>query len=145
MKPVFIAMACLWGAAALAQDVVIIGEVHDNPAHHAFQASEITEIQPKAIVFEMLTRDQVQSITPEARATQEALGQLLGWEQSGWPDFAMYYPIFSAAPEAQIFGANVPGQNERGKMNRKLAQYFGEIGLTYELNKPLPEDQQTHP
>ena len=36
-------------------DVVLLGEVHDNPAHHAFQAEAVAYLAPRALVFEMLT------------------------------------------------------------------------------------------
>ena len=42
---------CLTALPAAAQDVVILGEVHDNPAHHAEQAAQVAAIQPRALVF----------------------------------------------------------------------------------------------
>ncbi|MEL7256204.1 MAG: ChaN family lipoprotein, partial [Pseudomonadota bacterium] len=36
-------------------DVLILGEFHDNPTHHAVQADAVRVIAPKAVVFEMLT------------------------------------------------------------------------------------------
>lgn len=106
--------APVWGgqidAAALAQlpaaDLVIIGEVHDNPVHHQNQALAVAAILPSALVFEMLTPDQAARVTAANRADPE-LGALLGWEAAGWPDFAMYQPIFTARPGAAIYGAAV--------------------------------------
>ena len=48
----------LAAAPAAAQDVVILGEIHDNPAHHEVQAERVADIQPRALVFEMLTPEQ---------------------------------------------------------------------------------------
>ena len=78
--------------------VVIVGEVHDNPSHHAVQADIVAHLQPSAIVFEMLTEAQADLVTPDNRADQTALADSLDLAESGWPDFAMYHPIFTAAP-----------------------------------------------
>jgi uncharacterized iron-regulated protein len=92
-----------------AADVVILGEIHDNPQHHRNQAAGVAAVQPRALVFEMLTPAQAGLVTVDNRA-DPALGVLLGWEKSGWPDFAMYQPILTAAPMAAVFGAAVPGE-----------------------------------
>jgi uncharacterized iron-regulated protein len=89
-------------------DVVILGEVHDNPAHHANQARAVAALKPAALVFEMLTPDQAGRVTPENRRDPDLLSAALGWEASGWPDFAMYWPVFDAAPEAAVVGAAIP-------------------------------------
>ena len=91
--------------AAGAFDVHVLGEVHDNPTHHAEQARRVTEIVPAALVFEMLTEAQAARALPELRGDPTALEEALGWAESGWPDFTMYYPVFAAAPEARILGA----------------------------------------
>lgn len=109
-----IMVAPVWGgqidAADLADlpaaDVVIVGEVHDNPVHHQNQAFAVAAISPTALVFEMLTPDQAARVTAANRA-DPGLGALLGWEAEGWPDFAMYQPIFTASPTAAIYGAAV--------------------------------------
>lgn len=127
---------------ALDADVLILGEVHDNPMHHANQADLVARTGPAALVFEMLSFDQARAATPEARTNEGTLGAALDWEGSGWPDFAMYYPIFAAAPEAAVYGAAVP----RGAIDAALtggpAAGFGRYGDVYGLDAPLPEQQQ---
>jgi uncharacterized iron-regulated protein len=88
-------------------DVVILGEVHDNPVHHTHQATAVAAIAPRALVWEMLTAEQAARITDANRA-DPGLAQALGWDGSGWPDFAMYQPILTAAPAARVYGAAVP-------------------------------------
>ena len=129
---------------AAAQDVLILGEVHDNPAHHAFQAERVAELQPAAIVFEMLTSAQASKVTPENRVSMAKLAAALKWEESGWPDFSMYYPIFSAAPDAKVYGAQVPRAAARSVRDTGLAQSFSGDAALYGLSEPLPEPQQTH-
>ncbi|MFN7223288.1 MAG: ChaN family lipoprotein, partial [Paracoccaceae bacterium] len=38
-------------------DVVVLGEVHDNPEHHMNQARAVFSLSPKAVVWEMLSAD----------------------------------------------------------------------------------------
>ncbi|MBQ0751826.1 MAG: ChaN family lipoprotein [Roseovarius sp.] len=128
---------------ALAQDVMILGEVHDNPAHHAEQAARVAQAQPKAVVFEMLTAEQAARATPDVRGDKDALEAALGWAESGWPDFSMYYPIFAAAPDAAIYGAQVPRETARAALSDGPAASFGEEASRYGLDRDLPPEEQT--
>jgi uncharacterized iron-regulated protein len=134
---------CAAGPAA-AQDVAILGEVHDNPAHHAEQAAQVSRLQPAAIVFEMLSEAQADRVTPALRGDAEALGAALGWAESGWPDFSMYHPIFTAAPEAAIYGALVPRDAARAVFDAGPAEAFGPEAARYGLDRTLdPVEQAT--
>ena len=133
---------CLTAMPAVAQNVWILGEVHDNPAHHAVQADRVAEIAPRALVFEMLTGAQADRVTPALIADPEAMAGALDWETSGWPDFAMYHPIFAAAPEAVIYGAQVPREAARAVFEGGLAESFGDGAAAYGLTEPLPEAEQ---
>ena len=123
-------------------DVVILGELHDNPTHHAHQARAVTAIAPRALVFEMLTPEAAAK-TPVTLPDAATLGQALGWEASGWPDFAMYYPIFTAAPQARIYGAEVPRSIARRAFDEGIAAVFGPEAAAYGLTDPLPPDDQS--
>ncbi|MHA7827663.1 MAG: ChaN family lipoprotein [Roseovarius sp.] len=144
MKTLFAAALalCLSSAAATGQDVLILGEVHDNPAHHQVQAEMVAAFAPKALVFEMLTPAQADVVTPENRGDRAALAKALEWEASGWPDFDYYHPIFTAAPEARIFGAQVPRAAARKVFEDGLGAVFSGDGAAYGLTEPLPEDEQ---
>ena len=48
-------------AGLRAAQVVIIGEIHDNPTHHQTQAALVAKLAPKALVFEMLTPAQAEA------------------------------------------------------------------------------------
>ncbi len=126
-----------------AQDVAVLGEVHDNPAHHTEQASQVARLQPAAIVFEMLTEEQAARVTPELRGDAEALGEALDWAESGWPDFAMYHPIFTAAPEAAIYGALVPRDAARAVFDTGPVEAFGPEAARYGLDRDLDPAEQT--
>jgi uncharacterized iron-regulated protein len=123
-------------------DIVIAGEIHDNPRHHVVQAEIAGAIQPTAIVFEMLTFRQVSRITPENRTDEASLRVMLEWDNSGWPDFAMYYPIFAAAPEARIYDAAVPRPVAQVAMKQGPFISFGPEAEEYGLAEELPRDEQ---
>ena len=103
---------------------MILDEVHDNPAHHVWQAEALADVRPAALVFEMLLPEQAERVTPALRADRAALEAALGWEARGWPDFAMYHPIFLAAPEAEVFGADVPRDAVRAALSEGGAAVF---------------------
>jgi uncharacterized iron-regulated protein len=123
-------------------DVVILGELHDNPAHHAHQARAVAGLAPKALVFEMLTPEAAQKM-PDTLPDAATLGQIFGWEAAGWPDFSMYYPIFAAAPAAQIYGAEVPRTEARRAFDTGIAAVFGPEATAYGLTNPLPPEDQS--
>ncbi|GAW36637.1 hypothetical protein RA2_03711 [Roseovarius sp. A-2] len=134
---------CAAGPVA-SQDVAILGEVHDNPDHHAEQAAQVARLQPAAIVFEMLTEDQAARATPGLRGDAAALAEALDWADSGWPDFTMYHPIFTAAPEAVIYGALVPRDAARAVFDSGPSEAFGPEAARYGLDRDLdPEEQAT--
>lgn len=122
-------------------DIYVLGEVHDNPVHHAVQAAAIKEIRPRAVVFEMLTPAQAEEVTEDRLGDPGVLGAALGWEEAGWPDFNMYYPIFTAAGDAKIFGAAVPREAAREAMQIGIARAFGEGAGDYGLDDEVPAEE----
>lgn len=123
-------------------DVVVLGEVHDNPLHHAHQAQAVAALRPSALVFEMLTPEQAARATPELRGDRQALEAALDWTASGWPDFAMYHPIFLAAPGAAVHGGALPRARVRQAVTEGAAAAFGEGAADYGLDRPLvPADK----
>lgn len=129
----------LW-AGQFDADVVVLGEAHDNPHHHARQADIVADLRPSALVFEMLTEAQAAAHVPGA--DEATLAAAFEWDSSGWPDFAMYYPIFAAAPEARVFGAGVPRSAARQAMSDGLAFAFGIGAGAYGLTTPLDAQEQ---
>ncbi len=125
---------------AMQASVVILGETHDNPVHHAVQADWVEAIQPKAVVFEMLTAEQAAADTPGLRTDQVGLEAALGWADSGWPEFAMYYPVF-AASDAAFYGAAVPRETVRAAFGGNVMALFGPGADVYGLDRALPEAQ----
>ncbi|MFD1913875.1 ChaN family lipoprotein [Halodurantibacterium flavum] len=130
------------GLSALPRaDVVVVGEVHDNPAHHMNQKAVLDTMRPAAVVFEMLTPDQAARVTPDLRADCKALAEALDWESSGWPDFAMYCPLFQVG--GAVHGAAIPRDEARRAMTGGAEAVFGPEAARYGLDQPLAAADQT--
>lgn len=124
-------------------DVTFLGELHDNTWHHENQTAAVAALNPSAVVFEMLTADKAAAITPALLADPQALETALDWAHSGWPDFAMYYPIFQAASDARFYGAQVPRDAVRAAiMGGDVVAAFGDDADVFGLTTPLAEDEQ---
>ncbi|WP_291729823.1 ChaN family lipoprotein [Leisingera sp. F5] len=124
-------------------DVAVLGEVHDNSVHHQRQAMLLAELQPKAVVWEMITAEQAAALDPETLANASLTAQQLDWLNSGWPDFSLYAPVFAAAANARQYGAQVPRAEAAEALERGAAAYFGtEDAARFGLDQPLPEAEQ---
>lgn len=126
--------------------IVILGEIHDNPSHHAEQARLVADLGPRAVVWEMLGAAQLAQADGVDRADAVAFGAALGWEAAGWPDFAMYHPIFLAAGAATHIGAAAPRAMMRQAMvDGALAALPPQPPLQFDAARALPpltaEDQ----
>jgi len=121
--------------------IYVLGEVHDNPAHHLLQAEAVAAIAPRAVVFEMLTQEQAARVRGDLLADPGELGAVLDWDTSGWPDFEMYYPIFAAARGAEVRGAAVPRERARTAIQIGVVQAFGDEAAAYGLTDALDTEQ----
>lgn len=93
-----------------AADFVILGEKHDNPDHHAIQAWVVERLlasgRRPALAFEMIAADQaprLEAYQSDHPGTSSGLGDALGWDKTGWPEWSLYEPIAAA-----IVGAGLP-------------------------------------
>jgi len=123
-------------------DVVILGEVHDNPEHHAHQALAVGAIGAKALVFEMLTNAQALQARPDVMGSAETLGTALGWADGGWPDFDMYYPIFTSVDAPVIFGGALRREVVRQAVKDGAAGGLGGAAALFGLNNALDDHEQ---
>jgi uncharacterized iron-regulated protein len=131
-------------AKARHADIVLIGEVHDNPGHHANQAAIVRALQPAALVFEMFpqeSEDAINTLRLEG-AGHAAIAAELDWRDSGWPDFDFYAAILDAAPKARVFGAGQPMADVNRAMLEGAASVFGPDAATYGLDVPLTPEAQ---
>lgn len=146
MKHLAAAFALLAGIAQAqttleSADVVILGEVHDNAHHHVMQAEYIAQLRPKAVVFEMLDAAQAAKAEVTAQTDLDALAKELGWAESGWPDFALYRPVFAALEGRVAVGAARPRDEVRRAFAEGAAAVFGPQAARFGLTEALPEAQ----
>mgnify|MGYP005851974735 CR=1 FL=1 len=125
-------------------DIVVLGEIHDNPEHHRVQAEIVAALGPAAIVFEMIPQEREAAVNElrAAGADRAALAAALDWDASGWPDFDFYADILDAAPTAQVFGAGQPAADVRRAMLEGAAGVFGPDARIYGIDQPLDAEEQ---
>lgn len=129
-------------AAADGTRFVYVGESHDNPAHHQFQADVIEALVRRGrrviVGFEMFTRPKQDSLDPwtvglwdEARFIQEA-----DWKGQWGFDFGIYRPIFTATQKHRLpmVALNVPRDWVRS------VGRGGYAGLSAEQRAQLPAE-----
>ncbi len=142
--------------------VLLLGEVHDNGAQHALRAALINDLAihlarrgrpAPALVFEHLRTDQAQAIdsphppsgsTVDVRAAAPDLMKRVDWEKSGWPDAALFLPIFEAAVANKL--PVLPGHPVRTEVRdlamRGLTALLAETVARLGLDVPLPAPLQ---
>ena len=121
-----------------AADVAILGERHDNPVHHEWQARITADLTPNGLAFEMV-RQSKEDYANAARLNGDDLAEALEWEGSGWPDFAMYQPIFDAAPEAWVAGGGVAPDVLRQSVTEGAAAAWPDGAERYGLNQRMDQ------
>ncbi|MEM9583026.1 MAG: ChaN family lipoprotein [Pseudomonadota bacterium] len=122
-------------------DIVILGEVHDNGLHHQGQADLIRKLDPKAVVFEMLSPEQADMLNAMPRENMDDVAQRLDWTNSGWPGFSLYRPIFEALSDRPAIGAAAPREQVRRAFGEGAAAVFGAEAEVFGLTQAIPEDQ----
>lgn len=116
-------------------DVVILGEVHDDPETHRVQVEIISRILDSgfrpALCFEMLTYQEeaaylaliegsVQSRDGRQSLGSDSLRDALKWERRGWPIWDAYAPMFMLASQ---YGLVVRHGDLPPELMRNLVRY----------------------
>jgi uncharacterized iron-regulated protein len=126
--------------AALSEvPLVVLGEVHDNPVHHARQAWTVGRLKPGGLAFEMVPSASEEGIQVfrEQGGAPGAIGPAIGWDRLGWPDWTLYAPIFEAAPDAYVAGGGVSRADIRQAMASGAAGAYGTGARRLGLDQPL--------
>lgn len=109
--------------------LVLVGERHDNPDHHRLQARVLKMLvelgRRPAVVFEMLDVEQQSAIDQylaRPGASAAGFGAALGWNESGWPAFEQYQPIFDVlfAARSPVVAGNLPRPRVRALVQQGL-------------------------
>ncbi len=100
----------------LAHNLILLGETHDNKQHHRLQADivklQVEQQKSPAVAFEMLNQELQSTITQFQQQYYQThqgsnnitddFASIVHWEQSGWPDYSYYRPIFKQALENKL-------------------------------------------
>lgn len=131
------------------QEMVLIGEKHDNPDHHSIEQELLANLvnQETSVVFEMLDEDLAETLanTPKDISLEE-LHKALDWQKRGW-NWADYGPLFvqvihqGAELKAGNIGHGTMMTVYKSDIEELIEdQRFTSIGSVQEqLNKPLTE------
>jgi uncharacterized iron-regulated protein len=135
----------------LPEGLVLLGEMHDNPAHHQVQAwliADALKARPQwrpAVVFEQIDSSRQEAVdrfeTLDAGArTADSLFGLLKWQESGWPPADIYRPLFEAVLGARlpVYAGDLPRAQMRSVARSGLMQIAAEERTRLGLDRPLP-------
>ncbi|HSF94182.1 MAG TPA: ChaN family lipoprotein [Thermohalobaculum sp.] len=120
-------------------DIVVIGEVHDSPIHHARQARLVRALRPGGIAFEMVpqaSEEGIQAFLAQGGTARE-IGPAIGWDRMRWPDWKMYAPVFVAAEGAYVAGGGVPRPELALARREGAARAYGGGAEGLGLDQPL--------
>ncbi|MEO8279955.1 MAG: ChaN family lipoprotein [Ideonella sp.] len=97
-------------------DVVLLGELHDNPHHHQRRADLLTALgMPIPVVVEYLPRGATPSLlsSADAQALLQAL-ERVGFDAEGW-QWPLHQPLFAAIARSGdlLRGGNLPRETTR--------------------------------
>lgn len=132
--------------AIRAADHVAVGEIHPNPDHHLIQAALVDSLakadRRPTLVFEMVPQNlnkALQEFVAEKPADAKNLGNILKWEDRGWPDWSIYRPIAESALRHDL-------PMKAGAIDRSRIRTIGQKGKSalqadeikrYGMDKPL--------
>lgn len=117
-------------------DIVILGELHDNPTHHATQKLWLEKVMPKAVVFEMLLPDEAAALKAAPREPEALKTATRAFH---WSNIADYADLLAASPV--IAGGALPRDQVRQAFSEGAAAVFGADAAAFGLTTPLPPDQ----
>ncbi len=125
-------------------DIILLGEQHDNPQHHRIQA-QLLELLGKAnvlaaVVFEQVSWDQQAILDGLNNRNIGSLPVLLNWDKSGWPDYALYEALFTAAVRfrASVIAGNISSEKSKAIYQNGYKAIFTleeqqRLGLNHDL------------
>ncbi|MEM9784394.1 MAG: ChaN family lipoprotein [Pseudomonadota bacterium] len=125
-------------------DLVILGEVADNPIHHARQAWLIAGLNPVGVAFEMVPQASERGIAAfrEEGGRSGAIGPAIGWSRLGLPDWPIYRPVFEASVGAVITGGRVGRRAIQTARREGAAAGYGPGAEEAGLTEAVPDERR---
>lgn len=128
-------------------DYLLLGELHDNRAHHRHQAWVIRQLalagREAGIAYEMIYKEQGKQLVGEEISSAEQLINILNQTQTGWDYENQYRPLFDETLAAgyPIVAANL----DREKLMEVLQQGEDRLPTDYRRildNTPFSDAQR---
>jgi uncharacterized iron-regulated protein len=131
---------------------VLLGETHDHPDHHRLQGELIASLlegerKGPAVAYEMLDPDRqadIDAFAVTGNTAVDAFAELVDWEHSGWPEWALYRPAFAPVIDAKL--PILAAQFTRNQSKRFVTEGLGMLDPAtvsrYGLDKPLDGELQ---
>lgn len=128
----------------LSEDVVLLGEVHDNADAHQAQGALVRLLQPSALAVEMIQAKDEAALKGflSAGGAPDQIGPHVGWNESGWPAWAIYAPVFRYFKPGVVTGAALPRAAVRRSMTEGAAAIALDPPMHAKLAEPLPASVQ---
>lgn len=148
----------------LENNIILLGETHDNTRHHQLQAQVIAHLTANnhfpAVAYEMLNQNQQTTInnfqtkyyppTAERANTNtstvvDTFAKVINWEESGWPEWDYYRPVFYNTIENKlpIIAANLDIKKIRKVIKQGsnvLDQSYQDLLVTYQYDESLKKE-----
>lgn len=149
-----------WPPEAIARaELLLLGEIHDNPAHHRLRSQLIlalaagkrgTQTNRTGLVFEHIRTDQHLALVAFRAADKQRprgardLMEALSWATSGWPAAAIFEPLFAAALDLEwpVLPGNLPRSEIRNVARSGMSSVPADDITRLGLDQPLPAPQE---
>ena len=125
-------------------DAVLLGEVHDNAEAHYAQGALVRLLQPQGLAVEMIQTKVEDGLNAyfKAGGSPENIGKKVRWNESGWPDWSIYAPVFRYWTPGVLTGAALPRAEVRRSMTDGAAAIPMEPSMQALLEVPLSNAAQ---
>jgi uncharacterized iron-regulated protein len=116
---------------ANAADFVLLGELHDNPAHHQARGALLVAgaARKPAVVFEQMAWGMAPIAPPAGGESEESWLDAHGFDRTGWK-WPLHQPVFDAAiaGHGTLWGSNLPREALRPVVREGVGAAPAELG-----------------
>lgn len=127
-------------------NIFLLGERHDHPQHHENQAVWLEQIAKQnntIVVMEMMQTHQ--RLEPHQRpSTAEQWEMLLNWEESGWPNFDIYRPLFDVITKYQLDvlpgTLHTPQRNMKDRLEVLRKEVFRVLSIPDDIKQQMGQE-----
>ncbi len=125
-------------------DAVLLGEVHDNAEAHNAQGALVRLLEPKGLAVEMIRTSDEAGLNAflSGGGSTELIGEKVDWDESGWPDWSIYAPVFRYWKPGILTGAALPRAEVRRSMTDGAAAIELDPPMKALLEQPLSDAAQ---